>query len=169
MFEEILLALTGTFDDVSERHLRRDCTLLLAERPRALIVDECQNLTPLWHQQLRELHDATRGFALLLSGGTNGAKRIQRYEEIWSRLRMKAYFEPLTGQELINVLRTYHPMLAATDEQLLLDIDAKDCRGNFRNWNHVLELALRLSPEGHHNRGLSPKVVKAVFAVRGIQ
>jgi DNA transposition AAA+ family ATPase len=169
VFEEILLALTGTFDDVPERQLRRDCATVLAERQRALVVDECQNLSVLWNQQLRELHDRTNAFALFLAGGSNAAQRIDRFAEIKSRIAMKVTFEPLAGQELLNVLGQYHPMLAATEDQLLLDVDAKDCRGNFRKWTHVLELALRLSTSAQHDRGLTPKIVKAVFAVRGGQ
>ena len=170
IFEEILLGAGYQPDDVSVRELRRDCQEVLAERPRALIIDECQNLSNLWHQQLRSLHDRPdANFALLLVGGTNAQRTLKRDPQLWSRIEMTVTFEPLCGDVLLQVLAAYHPVLAATDAALLAEIDARDCRGNFRKWRHVLNLALPLLPASSDPERLTPKVVRAVFTLRGQQ
>lgn len=169
IFEEILLAITGSCDDVSARHLRRQCNEVLAERPRALIIDECQHLSYLWHQQLRSLHDDPAAqFALLLAGGADVVRNLKRDPQLWSRIEMRVTFEQLRGQQLLNTLAAYHPVFANTDTGLLADIDARDCDGYFRNWYHFLKLALPLLAATKTPDRLSPKVAKAVLAMRGI-
>lgn len=168
IFEEILIGAGRIPDDTSVRELRRDCHELLAERPRALIIDESQHLSYLWHQQLRGLHDHPEArFALLLAGGANVVPTLKRDPQLWSRVQMRVHFEPMRGQALINTLAAYHPVLANTDEDLLYDIDAKDCVGNFRAWYHIVDLALPLLPATRHPDRLTPQVMKAVFAMRG--
>lgn len=169
IFEEIILGAGYQPDPVSVRELRRDCQELLAERPRALIIDECQHLSYLWHQQLRSLHDhPSARFALLLVGGANAVRTLQRDPQLWSRVAMRVTFERLEGQTLLNTLAAYHPVLAATDPELLLEIDTRDCRGNFRNWYHVVKLALPLLGATPHPDRLTDKVVRAVFSMRGV-
>ena len=169
IFEEILLGAGYVPDDVSVRQLRRDCQVLLAEKPRALIIDECQHLSYLWHQQLRSLHDhPSARFALLLVGGSNVERTLKKDPQLWSRIEMRVTFTRLEKQALINTLAAYHPVLANTDPELLADIDARDCGGNFRNWYHVLKLALPLLPATKHPDRLTEQVVRAVFAMRGI-
>lgn len=168
IFEEILLGAGYAPDDVSVRQLRRDCQEVLAERPRALIVDECQHLSYLWHQQLRSLHDhPSAKFALLLGGGSNVVRKLKGDPQLWSRIEMRVTFERLEGQVLLNTLAAYHPVLAKTDPTLLAEIDARDCRGNFRDWAHILQLALGLLPGSAHPDRLTDEVVRAVFALRG--
>lgn len=170
IFEEILMGAGYKPDDVSVRELRRDCQEVLAEKPRALIIDESQNLSYLWHQQLRSLHDRPdANFALLLVGGANAQRTLKRDPQLWSRVEMTVTFEPLRGDVLIQALAAYHPVLAATDPMLLAEIDARDCQGNFRKWRHILNLALPLLPASAHPDRLTPKVVKAVFTLRGQQ
>lgn len=169
IFEEILLGAGCQPDRVSVRELRRDCQELLAEKPRALIIDESQHLSYLWHQQLRSLHDhPSSRFALLLVGGANAERTLKKDPQLWSRVEMRVTFERLQGQTLLNALAAYHPILANTDPELLAEIDAKDCGGNFRNWYHVLKLALPLLPATPHPDRLTEKVIRAVFTMRGI-
>lgn len=170
IFEEILLGVGRQPDPVSVRQLRRDCNDVLAEKPRALIIDESQHLSYLWHQQLRSLHDHPEArFALLLAGGTGAVRTLKRDPQLWSRIEMRVTFEPLSGTHLTDALAAYHPVLANTDPVLLAEIDARDCRGNFRNWHHVLKLALPLLPATRHPDRLTAQVMRAVFALRGVQ
>jgi DNA transposition AAA+ family ATPase len=169
IFEEILLAITGQVPTESTRGLRRHCEELLAERQRVLVVDECQNLSWLWHAQLRNLHDHPEAkFALLLSGGFGAEKTLQRDQQLWSRVRMRVKFDKLTGQELLNTLHELDPLLAATDDDLLQQIDQRDCRGNLRDWTTILELSRRLVAGSAKKDRLTPQVVRAVFALRGV-
>lgn len=170
IFEEILLGAGRPVDEVTTRELRRDCQEVLAEERRALIIDECQHLSNLWHQQLRSLHDRHDAqFALLLVGGVNAQRTLQKDPQLWSRVELRVEFQRLEGQELLNVLSAYHPVLANTDPNLLIDIDRRDCRGNFRNWSHVLKQALALLPATRHPDRLNDEVVRAIFAMRGIR
>lgn len=170
IYEEILLCTIGMVHCGSTRELRRLCAEVLAERPRVVVVDECQNLSALWHQQLRSLHDTPDAkFALLLAGGVNAERTLKRDPQLWSRVKMRVHFERLAGQELLDCLAQLHPVLANTDPELLENIDLRDCRGNLRDWVSVLELAIPMLPASRQPDRLTLKVVKAVFTLRGIK
>lgn len=170
VFEQILLAATGGYDPkMSARQLRRECNEVLAERPRVLVVDECQYLSVLWHQQLRSLHmDPAADFALFLAGGENAVKTLKRDSMLWTRIKLRVFFQPLAGDVLLTALAEFHPLLARTDPDLLVHIDNKHCNGNFRDWAYFVDLALPLAANSTTPGKLSPKVVRAVFALMGI-
>jgi DNA transposition AAA+ family ATPase len=168
IYEEILLITTGTIPKrATARELRRECELVLQDSAWIVVVDECQRLRNMWHQQLRSLHEAAR-FCLLLVGGTNAADRLKLDGELWSRVKLRMTFDRLEGDELLNVLSRMHPLFANTDDALLEEIDRRDCRGNLRNWGAVLDLALPLVDKTPTPDRLSKKVVKAVFMMRGV-
>jgi DNA transposition AAA+ family ATPase len=168
IYEEILLATTGAIPkDKTARELRRECEAVLRESPWIVVVDECQNLRNMWHQQLRSLHDAAH-FCLLVVGGTNAVTTLKRDGQLWSRVKLRMWFEALEGDELIGVLHKMHPILANTERDLLEEIDRRDCRGNLRNWGAILDLALPLVIKTITPDRLSPKVIQATFALRGV-
>jgi len=154
---------------MSARELRRSCNEVLADRPRILIVDECQYLSVLWHQQLRSLHmDPRADFALFLAGGENAVRTLKRDSMLWTRIKLRVFFQPLTGDSLITALTEFHPLLANTPPDLLVDIDNKHCKGNFRDWAYFVDLAAPLAANTRTPDRLTPKVVRAVFALMGI-
>lgn len=56
-----------------------------------------------------------------------------------SRLKGRtAAFGALSGAELLTTLHTWHPLLREADKELLQRVDARYCRGNFRDWAHLL-------------------------------
>lgn len=168
IYEELLLQMVGTVKTGSLRELRRLCAQVLVEKERVVVIDECQHLSYLWHQQLRTLHDApTAQFAMLLVGGTNAQRTLKRDPQLWSRVAMRVQFEPLKGDELLEVLTQLHPVLAKTEPKLLTDVDERLCRGNLREWATVLEIALTLLPGARHKDRLTPEVVRAFLALRG--
>jgi DNA transposition AAA+ family ATPase len=167
IYEEILLGSVGTFDpDATARELRRECEAVLAQSPWVVVVDECHNLRNMWHQQLRGLHDAAE-FCLLLVGTGDAAENLKRDGQLWSRVKLRMFFETLEGAELLNSLRAMHPVLANTDPGLIEEIDRRDCRGNLRDWGAVLDLALALLPNAGTQDRLSQRVVRAVLFQRG--
>lgn len=170
IFEEILLKTTGGFDaTMSARQLRRACNEVLAERRRVLVMDECQHLSILWHRQLRTLHThAEAQFALFLAGGENAVSTLKRDQMLWTRIKEKVYFQALTGDVLLASLAQFHPLLANTDPELLADIDAAHCDGNFREWANFVDLAIPLAANSRTPERLSLKVVQAVFALEGV-
>lgn len=164
LYEEILAATGTSCGQLSARELRRECQELLEQHPRVLAIDECQHLPYLWHQQLRGLHDAPETqFALILSGGRSTARALKRDPQLWTRLQMRVDFRELTGAELVRTLSAFHPMLARTDEQVLLDLDAADCHGNFRNWSEIVDLAQAIQPGATK---LTGKLIRAIRALR---
>jgi type II secretory pathway predicted ATPase ExeA len=170
IFEQILLATAGGFDPkMSTRELRRTCHEVLAERPRVLIIDECQYLSLLWHQQLRSLHmDPAADFALFLAGGENTVRTLRKDPMLWTRIKLRVYFEPLTDEVLLGTLAEFHPLLANTDPSLLAEIDAKHCNGNFRTWAQIVEVAAPLAAKTRTPDRLTEKVVRAVFTLMGV-
>lgn len=143
-------------------------TTFLSEVPRIVVIDECQHLSYVWHQQLRALHDRPDArFALLLAGGANAVRVLRRDQQLSSRVSMQVHFAPLGGQELIDVLNAFHPVLANSSDELLAEIDRKDCRGNLRRWQSFTKLSLALLPRSSSPDRLSPKVVRAVLSLRG--
>lgn len=165
IFEEILIGLEGHYDDAPARMLRRRCITVLAERHPVLVVDEAQNLGYGWHQELRSMFDAAR-FTLVISGAEGAVKTLKRDAALWNRFCEKVFFAPLAGQELLNALAAFHPLLARTDPQLLLDVDAEDCHGVFRDWAHIVKLAAPLAAKSSTPDRISEKVFRAVRSLR---
>lgn len=168
IFEEILLTIGEPIPKkATTRELRRLCEVVLRESPWIVVVDECQNLSLMWHQQLRSLQDVAK-FCLLLVGGINATKTLTRDGQLWNRVAVRVQFEPLEGEELMGVLKRMHPVLANTDTSLLEQIDRRDCAGNLRNWSTILELALDMVENSPTPDRLSPKVVRAVLSMRDV-
>ena len=161
IYEEILLGSVGAFSPkATARELRRECEAVLSSCPWVVVVDECHNLRNMWHQQLRGLHDAAR-FCLLLVGTADAADNLKRDGQLWSRVKLRMWFDTLEGAELVNVLHKMHPVLANTNPNLLMEVDRRDCRGNLRDWGAILDLALPLLPNTRTPDRLGERVVKA--------
>lgn len=171
IFEELLIELTGGYENATASVLRRQLQALLADRhPFAIVVDEAQYLSTMWLQQLRNLHDRRDArWALLLVGGSGARRNLKRSPELWSRNTIRTTFEPLAGSALYTALAAYHPVLAHTDREILKTINDRDCRGNLRDWVSFLELALPMLPNTPTPDRLTEKVVRAVFARRDIK
>lgn len=168
IFEELIIALTGSCDNMSTTRLRRQCNELLNDVRPIVAVDEAQHLSYLWLQQLRSLHDAGRNtWPLLLIGGVGCARTLQRSPELWSRTSMRVEFAPLQGEVLYATLALLHPVLANTDPELLRRIDERYARGNLRNWKTFCEVALLLIDVTATPDQLSTKLIKATFAKIG--
>ncbi len=165
IFEDILLRLTGSFDNVPTRELRRRCISVLQELQPILVVDESQHLSYDWHQELRSMHDAAR-FTHIIAGAEGTVRTLKRDAALWIRFCQKVYSTPLEGQELLNALHAFHPLLANTPDDLLLGLDAEDCHGVFRDWAHILLLAQPLAERSAQPDRLSEKVIRAVRALR---
>lgn len=135
------------------------------ERHPVLVVDEAQNLSYSWHQELRSMFDAAR-FTLVISGAEGAVTTLKRDSALWNRFCEKVFFEPLAGQELFSALAAFHPLLANTDPALLADIDAEDCHSVFRDWAHIVKLAAPLAAKSSTPDRLTPKVIRGVRALR---
>ncbi len=113
----------------------------LRESNAVIVVDEAQELPTDGLQQLRYFHDRcfpTRtgeptGWPLILVGSTVDRK-LNAAQELASRVSAWVQFGRLEPRELLAGLRAWHPLLTEMDPKLLLAIDERQCRGNWRNW-----------------------------------
>ena len=169
IFEEIIFAVTGIVPTGTFVQMRRECQALLCDEKPALIVDEAQNLTVLWLRQLRDLYDRGEGrFAVFLVGGNGCPKRLKTDPMLWKRFTYKTWFAELKGAALAAALKTYHPLLAATDDRILFAIDKRAAfNGNLRDWTNFVVVATPLAARAGTPK-LTEKVVRATFAKMGI-
>lgn len=137
---------------------------LKAER-HIVVVDEAQNLKKRGLDQIRFLHDvANAAFPLLFVGGASCAEVLQSDPQLADRVGAWVSFRALSRQELFAVLDAYHPFFAASDKQLLAEMDRVFAHGVFRRWARVLQKALPLAAKSQTPDRMSPEVVKAVLA-----
>lgn len=169
IFEEIIYAITDIVPTGTKVQMRRECEDLLRSEGPVVIIDEAQNLGALWLSQLRDLHDrCQKSFAMFLVGGHGCAQRLKSDPMLWGRMTYKAWFKNLTGSALIAALNAYHPLLAETDDRVLVSIDRKaGFHGNLREWSNFILVAAPLAERAGTTK-LTAKVVRASFALMGI-
>ena len=156
----------------SEYVLTEDLVPLLAGSGMVVVIDEAQNLRAEGLQQLRYLHDRCRplspddppGWALILVGSTVD-RALAGAAELASRVSTWVEFTRLEDQQLIVALRAWSPLLADLPPDVLLRIDARHGRGNWRNWAQFLaaytDLHTRRPPNTTEDR---KKLVRAALA-----
>lgn len=138
---------------------------LLADRPHIVIVDEAQNLNFEGLSQLRYLHDRNGGaWPLLLVGATGCDQLIRSHPELDSRVGTRTTFKPLKGHELLSTLDQMHPLLAATDPELLLQVDDAQCHGVAREWVKLCRIVIPRATAQRKGE-LDPKLIQAARAV----
>lgn len=135
---KVLRHLLSHFETVPQRlpsdEAERRLYQRLAERDRVVVVDEAQKLGRDGIDALVDLHDHDNARFTLVMCGAEVARRLAPFEEFASRTARVVRFHRLTGQELLDTLASYHPMLAATDPTLLTRLDERHMKGNLRNW-----------------------------------
>jgi DNA transposition AAA+ family ATPase len=166
IFEELLIELTGTVDDMSVTKLRRACIEVLNEVRPVVAVDEAQQLSVLWLQQVRSLHDqGRRTWPLMLIGTTGCVRRLKDHAALWSRISYRVEFAPLPTQRIVAALQRSHPLLANTPVDLLTKIDERHGRGNWRAWIELCRVAFPLVEASPHPDRLTLPVVRAALTL----
>lgn len=137
---KIVRALSGDDYGVSGDALEDAAIDLLKDWGGLLIVDEVQTIGGQGISELRYIHDLTReSFGLLLVG--NGVENaIRSQPALDDRVLVRARFQRLTGDDLIEVLHELDPRLKRTATGILARIDQRHCRGRLRNWSQILVL-----------------------------
>lgn len=140
-------ALQGSCDSRTPAYdLADELCALLAEHSRVVVIDEAQNLAKEGLAQLRYLHDRPDAcWALFFVGATGCAQVLKAHPELHSRVARWVHFTPLEGDELLQALRAFHPLLAAADTRLLARIDETYAKGVFRRWARLTEIAVPLA------------------------
>jgi hypothetical protein len=134
---------------------------------RLVVIDEAQRLNGDCIELLRHLHDhpSTR-FALLYVGGDGCWEVLSREPMLASRVFRRLPFKKLARDKLPALMRTYHPIYAAVDEALLLEVDEGYGHGIFRNWAAFTETAAMLCAEACRDH-LDADVVANAYALLG--
>ena len=164
----LLEVLTGVPD--SERDRFYATRLLIEEltgRPRLVVVDEAQRLNRECIECLRHLHDnPATTFGLLLVGGDGCWEVLSREPMLRSRIYRRVTFRPLSSQEVLDLLPSYHRIYQNVDPELLLFIDDNFAHGNFRNWASFTRSAVDLLRR-RRPRVLDEAVARNVFGLYG--
>lgn len=146
---------------------------LATEEPRIIVVEEAQRYTLFGFESLRHLHEKARGtkgasgrgFALFFVGGHGCFERLQSYPMLKSRTSYWTEFRPLTDEEAVSLLPNYHPLLAETENEILLLVQEVYTHGYLRNWADFLFKSARLCEEGGLDR-VTEEVARNVFALK---
>lgn len=139
----LLSRLTG--DHYSGPRYRLDEHLIeaLMQTPMLLVVDEAQRLSLqgveylrfLWDEAvLRSQHGNGEAFGLVLVGGHRCYQTLIRYRALSSRVASWAEITPIPASEVVEVIRSFHPLLAKANSGLLEEIDDLYAHGLLRNW-----------------------------------
>ena len=111
-----------------------------------LVIDEAQNMTSSALRQVRYLHDRPTTNALLILVGPGVSRVVEQVPELDSRVSRRIRVKELGHKQLQELLPQLHPVLAATPQQVLVDL-AESAKGNLRRWARVLEIAGHLGAE----------------------
>src|SRR5206468_2642656 len=96
-------------------------------------------------ETLRSLWDDSQTrFALVLVGGDGCWDLINRYPMLSSRIYTRVAFQPLTQEDVLELIPLYHPLYRDTTPRTIERIDKRFARGNFREWASFTHMATRI-------------------------
>lgn len=128
-----------------------------------IVIDEAQNMTRSALRAVRFLHDRPSTQMLFILIGSGVLNTVRSVPEIDSRVSRRTMIRELGSKDLLSSLRELHPLLASTQEKVLVDL-GEYAKGNLRNWARVLEVAESLGVD--INSGIGIKEAK--FIIRSI-
>ena len=158
---ELLAAVTGVPSPNNDRfRLMARLAEELRSPHRLIVVDEAQHLNTECVELLRFLHDDPRtDFALVLVGGDGTWEVLSREPMLRSRVFRRVTFRPLRSNEVLELMREYHPIYSDVGDDLLMFIDDQFAHGNLRNWASFTLSAAALQ------RPLDESVARNVFTL----
>lgn len=160
--------LTGSPPGRASRFVLMDAVIEdLSARPRVVVVDEAQRLNTECIEFLRHLHDHPRTrFALLLVGGDGAWQVLSAQPMLRSRVYRRVRLEPLTSDQVLELIPRFHPIYEGVDRELVLQIDDHLAHGNLRDWASFTQSAVALCAE-HDIAVLDERIVANAFALHG--
>lgn len=109
-----------------------------AEQHRVLVCDEAQGLTKNSLEYLQTLwENKSTQLTVILAGGDNCLQRIRSCAGLFSRISIYQQYQPLTTDEVLALMPTYHALWQNVAPDDLMWINDAACHGNFRNWAKV--------------------------------
>jgi hypothetical protein len=131
--EAITGAATGT-----SRKMQRDAHDYLTVVPTLLIVDEAQHLDYRALRQLRWLWTAKLPRFALVLAGSKLAEHVAGERSVHTRINRRILLRAHGTDRMLDLLRRSDPDLAASDTELLRQVDEAYGRGCWRNWSELL-------------------------------
>lgn len=150
LVQAILVQVTGIPHLGSRFELLDTLSDELGKTRRVLLIDEAQGLSHEAIETLRWLWDSNPGkFALILVGGNGCWEHICKYPMLLSRVFTSVAFEPLSPEDVREIIPAYHPIYAEAKPSTIDHIDQRFARGNFRQWASFTDMAQKIcSREG---------------------
>lgn len=139
VWQEIARGVTGAPQPGTQSELQSIVADALAATPTLLIVDEAQNVGLNALLALRYLNNRVTTGAGMVLAGVDLQKRFEREPQLSTRVKRRILLEPRTWPVMLPLLQQWHPVLAATDPELLQRVDEVFARGLWRNWQHILD------------------------------
>jgi AAA domain len=131
----LLEALTGERHEAERFRLADDLVRILSDEPRLIVADEAQNANHDCIEFLRHIHDEpSTQFALALTGGNGCWQVLSKYPMLRSRIYRRVRFERMDLATVLQVIPSFHPIYAASEQQVIGRIDAEFGHGTFRDW-----------------------------------
>lgn len=121
---------------------------ILATERRTVWIDEAQYLRTDAFTTLRTIHDRSDACWMLGLVGSQAlpGRLASDQPELLSRVgRRVEFFRIDDDTALVNTLAAWHPLLAGCEPGRLLRMDRLACKGNFREWEHLLQTLVRLA------------------------
>jgi DNA transposition AAA+ family ATPase len=165
--KELLYLITGVPHDGTRHALELSLLDALAAERRAIVLDEAERLGYDSIEYLRHLHDRPNTtFALILVGGNGCWELLRRHAMFRSRLLQRVEFKPLPRDEVLKVMRRFHPIYREAKPDVISLIDETWARGNFRNWASFTVTAVDLMQE-HDEGTVTQDIVENVLLLKG--
>lgn len=135
--QRIVEALTASPAEKIERNevLRSKAQKLLLKRKCLVVCDEAQHLHRTGIEALRYLHDACGcSFPIVLSGGHGCWDVLSKQRMLRSRIFDSVVLAPLTEEDLLEVLPSYHQIYVGVDPDVICLVNDRYGQGIFRHW-----------------------------------
>jgi DNA transposition AAA+ family ATPase len=124
--------------------MRNELAQELTERHRLLVLDEAQHVSHEAMRALRWLLDRPETDTALVIVGLPKILTTMA-PEMRSRVSYELRLDVISDDEIVGVLRAYHPIFETADGELLRTLNRVWARGRFRWWAHFLARAVRYS------------------------
>lgn len=134
-------------DGLVQRKLRKRIREALSDEPTVLFVDEVQHVDISVLRNLRFALQAPGTQFALVVAGADAAQRLGTDKYLVDWIGLPVTFDPLSEATLLSTLKDWHPKLAATDNDVLLELDRARGRGRLRAWGRIVEWCCKFEPD----------------------
>jgi AAA domain len=150
LLRSLLGELTGVRYSAPFADLLREAREALAGPPRLLVVEKAEHLTRHTLGVLSTLFDDPSAAVSLVVVGTEDCLPVVK--RLGFRVAPWVSFAPLGDERLVETLRRYHPLLEASEEDVLRLVDSNFAHGRLGQWAAFTRAALREQPSGELTR-----------------